>query len=58
MTVESHDMSGESALAQMSTLRFGCPNVQRLTSGDIFVVFWCVEDCVSNVRWLRLRVAD
>lgn len=54
--VQSHDMAGDSVLGQMSTLRFGCPNVQRLENGDLFVVFWCVEDCVSNIRWLRLRV--
>lgn len=45
-----------SRLAQMSTLRFGFPSVVRLRSGDVFVVFWCVEDCVSNIRWYRLRV--
>lgn len=56
--VESHDTTGDSIVGQMSTLRFGCPNVQRLADGDILAVFWCVEDCVSNIRWLRLRVTD
>ncbi len=46
-----------SRLAQMSTLRFGFPSVIRLRNGEVFAVFWCVEDCVSNVRWFRLGVS-
>jgi sialidase-1 len=43
-------------LAQMSNLKFGCPAILQLRGGEVFVVFWCVEDCVSNIRWLKLRV--
>jgi sialidase-1 len=43
-------------LAQMSQLKFGCPAVVQLRNGEVFVVFWCVEDCVSNIRSLQLRV--
>jgi sialidase-1 len=46
----------QGTLAQMSQLKFGCPSVVQLHGGDIFVVFWCVEDCVSNIRWLRLQL--
>jgi hypothetical protein len=41
---------------QMSTLKFGCPAIMHLKDGDAFVVFWCVEDCVSVIRWFRLQV--
>ncbi|MDC0936797.1 sialidase family protein, partial [Pirellulales bacterium] len=54
--VESHRTDLESPLAQMSTLKFGCPAITQLSDGDLFVVFWCVEDCVSVIRWLRLRL--
>ena len=39
-------------------LRFGAPCALILPDGEIFVAFWCVEDCVSNIRWFRLRVVD
>ena len=54
--VLAHDTQSDSMLEQMSSLRFGFPNLIRLANGDIFVVFWCVEDCVSNIRWFRLKI--
>ncbi len=57
-TVEAHQTGPGSVLGQMSTLRFGCPSVIRLAGGDILAAFWCVEDCVSNIRWFRLRVKE
>ncbi len=55
--IESRDESKDSALSSLSTLRFGLPTVKRLPDGDVFAAFWCVEDCVSNIRWFRLRLA-
>ena len=40
-----------------SVLRFGAPHLTCLADGTIFVSFWCYEDCVSNIRWLTLKVA-
>jgi len=40
-----------------NVLRFGAPSLARLSDGAVFVAFWCYEDCVSNIRWLKLRVA-
>ena len=54
--VQSHDISHQSMMAQMSTLRFGCPTIARLTNDHVLVAFWCVEDAVSNIRWIRLAV--
>jgi hypothetical protein len=56
-SVASHGAPSDSAVGQMSSLRFGCPGVKLLDNGDIFAVFWCVEDCVSNIRWFRLRAS-
>lgn len=39
-----------------NVLRFGAPSMARLLDGTIFVAFWCYEDCVSNIRWFKLRV--
>lgn len=54
--VTSHRTDLDSKLAQMSTLKFGCPAITRLENGDVFVVFWCVEDCQSVIRWFRMQV--
>lgn len=37
-------------------LRFGAPCITRTPGGDIFIAFWCVEDCVSSIRYFRLQV--
>ena len=39
-----------------NVLRFGAPCVTRLSDGTIFVAFWCVEDCISNIRWFYLQI--
>ena len=50
-------MSGEGAIMQqMSALKFGYPSGVRLDSGEAMFVFWCVEDCVSSIRWFKLAV--
>ena len=40
-----------------NVLRFGAPCVNRSPDGAIFVAFWCYEDCVSNIRWIKLNVS-
>jgi hypothetical protein len=49
---------GDGQIAQLSTLKFGCPAVLPRQNGEVFVVFWCVEECVSVIRWLRLEVDE
>jgi len=44
----------EDMVSQFNVLRFGAPSLARLDDGGILVAFWCVEDCVSNIRWLKL----
>jgi sialidase-1 len=55
--VTAHNTTQSSLLAQMSTLRFGCPSTVSLGGGELLTAFWCVEDCVSNIRWIRLRIS-
>lgn len=47
-----------SASDELSALRFGFPSLVQLPDGDIFAVFWCVEDAVHNIRWVRLKIED
>ena len=46
----------ENMAADFNVLKFGAPCAVLLPNGEVFVAFWCVEDCVSNIRWFRLRV--
>ncbi len=39
-----------------NVLRFGAPCMCKLSTGEIFMAFWCYEDCVSVIRWITLRV--
>ncbi len=42
---------------ELVDLKFGFPSMVTLPGGDVFVVFWCREDDVNNIRWYRLRVS-
>lgn len=40
---------------ELSALKFGFPSLVQLPDGDVFAVFWCAEDSVHNIRWVRMR---
>lgn len=46
----------EAAGQELSALKFGYPNSVALPDGDVLTVFWCVEDCIHNIRWLRWKI--
>ncbi|MBM3239616.1 exo-alpha-sialidase [Candidatus Poribacteria bacterium] len=48
--------SSNNMAQNFNVLKFGAPCVTGLPDGTIFVAFWCYEDCVSNIRWFKLRV--
>lgn len=39
-----------------SVLRFGAPCMAYLKDKTILLCFWCYEDCVSNIRWFKIRI--
>ncbi len=51
-------MSGErSSGDELSSLKFGYPSMVQLPDGNVFAVFWCVEDCLHIIRWLRIAIS-
>jgi hypothetical protein len=40
----------------MSDLQMGLPTLIHLPGGDVLAAFWCVEHCVSNIRWYRIKI--
>lgn len=48
--------ASENMVENFQVLRFGAPCITALPDGTLFVAFWGYEDCVSNVRWFKLRI--
>lgn len=52
-------MTGQASNSdELSALKFGYPTPVRLSDGSVLVVFWCVEECIGNIRWARLRASS
>jgi hypothetical protein len=50
-------MTGQGRSGQeLSELKFGYPSLCQLASGEVMLLFWCQEDCITNIRWLRLAL--
>ena len=43
-------------IKNFNVLRFGAPCMIDIGEDIIYLVFWCVEDCVSNIRWIKIKV--
>ena len=54
---ESRMFGERDAASELAALAFGFPNVHLLPDGDVFAAFWCREECIHNIRWLRIRVS-
>jgi hypothetical protein len=54
---QSSGMSGDGTPgAELVQLKFGFPQMVLEPDGSVFLVFWCEEDCIKNIRWMRLSV--
>jgi sialidase-1 len=49
-------LSSQNMAQNFNVLRFGAPCMTALPDGTIFVAFWCYEECVSVIRWFKLRI--
>jgi len=47
----------ETMVEAFHALKLGAPHFVELSNGEVLLTFWCVEDCVSNIRWVRLGQA-
>jgi hypothetical protein len=43
---------------ELSALKFGFPRMIVLPEGEVLGAFWCVEDCLHVIRWVRLAVRE
>ncbi len=52
----SSGMAGERSRGEeLAQLKFGFPQMLVRPDGDVMLVFWGEEECIKNIRWLRLR---
>ena len=42
--------------SELIALRFGYPSMTVEPDGGVLLAFWCQEDCMVNIRWLRIHV--
>lgn len=47
-------VGGENLSRAFTTLKFGLPAGLVMPDGQVFVAFWCVEDCLYVIRWCRI----
>ena len=52
----SSAMGTDASPNELSDLHFGFPQPHLLPDGNVMIVFWCREDCIHNIRWLRVEV--
>lgn len=53
--VASYGAAEGTKFQTMSTLRFGYPTVIQRKSGEVFAVFWCMEDAQLIIRYVRVQ---
>jgi hypothetical protein len=47
-------VGGHNLSQEFANLKFGLPAGLLLPDGQVFVAFWCVEECLYVIRWFRL----
>ncbi len=41
---------------ELGNLKLGYPSLVNLPGGDVFAAFWCCEDGLYNIRWVRIAI--
>lgn len=55
-TVSAKVGDDENMVANFNNLRFGAPNTIFIDEKTIFISFWCIEDNVGNIRYIKLEI--
>ena len=56
-TGDSNGTTSANTSDQLSSLKFGFPNMVEIADGTVKLVFWCVENGTHNIRWFDLSIA-
>lgn len=55
-TVGNGDQKPANMVHEFNELKFGAPCALLLPNSSIFVAFWCYENVVSNIRWIKIEL--
>ena len=56
--IELSMMTGDGKPGQeLADLKLGSPHMVVLPDGTVLVAFWCCEDEIFNIRWIRLHAS-
>lgn len=47
---------GNNMVKIFNELRFGAPCINGIAKGSYFICFWCYEQLVSNIRWIKINL--
>jgi len=47
---------GCNSAQELSALKFGSPSIKQISPGEVLLLFWCQEDCVTGIRWIRIQI--
>ena len=50
------DAVGASRGDDLANLKCGSPNLLTIAHDAVYAAFWCQEDAISVIRWVRLRI--
>lgn len=42
---------------RLSALTLGYPSLCPVSSHEVLILFWCREECLTNIRWIRVEVS-
>ncbi len=46
----------ENMVQDFNDLKFGAPCITILPNNTVYITFWCYENMVSNIRWLKFTI--
>jgi hypothetical protein len=53
--VSGSEVEGKGA-DKLSALKLGYPSLCQINEREVLLLFWCEEDCITNIRWIRLQI--
>lgn len=55
-TISAKVGDDENMVTNFNNLRFGAPNTIFIDEKTLFISFWCIEDNVGNIRYIKLEI--
>jgi hypothetical protein len=47
---------GDRGADVLSGLTFGYPSLCPISAHEVLLLFWCQEECITHIRWIRIEI--